>query len=83
MPNGQEVNDDLEFETHISDMDTKQLLEFNARQIYLLKKELPIVVNLAKEVDKRSRLNLIGLLLLVVVLITLGILDGSLLRMFL
>jgi len=80
MPNG--INYDLDYERNISKMPDRQLLEFISRQTLDQSKDLSYIVKDVKQNKSRSLINRYVLIGLIILLITLGILDPSIIHIF-
>ncbi len=80
--NGKEMLNDLEFEQLIEKKDDRELLEFVARETYEHSKDM---VSMSKDIagnKKRSVATRFALLALILILVSLGIIDWTILRIF-
>jgi len=82
MPNRDEFLSELEVDREIKKKGDRQLLEFVAHQVYEAKKvtgrlETKVLAN-----TKRSVTNQIALIVLIILLISLGVIDRGILRIF-
>jgi len=82
MSNGQEFLNELELEKLIKRQGDRELLEFVARQSYETKKETNKLCGRLSSTEKRSTQNRLILIGLILILITLGILDSTILHIF-
>ena len=82
MANGNDFISDLEFEGLIKGKGDRELLEFTARQTLDLKRGFFDISRRVHIIEIRSTINRWTLIILVITLITLGILDSSILRVF-
>jgi len=80
MPNG--INYNLDYERNISMMPDRQLLEFISRQTLGQSKDISNIAKDVKSNKARSLINRYVLIGLIIILITLGILDPSILHLF-
>ena len=76
---GQEILNESQFDTYIEGKSDRKLLEFLARQLYQQNCRIGTMDCGLRATKKSALLNRIALLALVIILITLGIIDGSLL----
>ena len=80
MPNG--INYNLDYERNISMMPDRQLLEFISRQTLNQSKDISNIAKDVKSNKARTLINRYVLIGLIIILITLGILDPSILHLF-
>jgi hypothetical protein len=76
---GQEILNESQFDTFIEGKSDRKLLEFLARQTYQQNCQISNLNIDLKATKRMTLLNRVALTALVIVLITLGIIDGSLL----
>ncbi len=84
MSNGDDVRHDLEFERMLETKEkegSNELLKFVARQGYKCGKDIGHIKNSVRENKVRSTLNRFTLIVLILILIALGILDNTILRL--
>jgi len=77
-----EINNDLDYERNISKMPDRQLLEFISRQTLEQSKDIATIAQDVKLNKTRSLINRYVLIGLILLLVTLGILDPSILNIW-
>jgi len=80
MPNGKDMMDKLEFENMINSMEQHDLLKRLALMLYDHCEDQRITNKVINSTKKRSYLTMYCLIVLIILLITLGIIDPSFLR---
>lgn len=82
MPNGKEILNDLDYEKQITTMSDRALLEFTARQLFEhCEQQKGLTVDI-EGLKKKTFINRIMILGLVVLLVALGVIDAKWLHIF-
>jgi hypothetical protein len=83
MPNGQDMLDNFDLERELdAKRDLKELVKFSIRQIYEVQKKLQQVCENVESNTKKTNLNRVILITLIIVLIITGVVDATVLHVF-